>query len=158
MAERADFDGRFDALAGLAYRVAFRLLGQRDEAEEVAQEALARAFASWRRVASYDEPWVARVATNLAIDVHRRRRPSTELKDDVVVPGDLAARVLERHGLIESLRRLPRRQRQVVVLRYLADLSERQVADLLGTTVGSVKQHCHRAMTRLRLDLEATDV
>ena len=50
-----------------------------------------------------------------------------------------------------------RRQREVVVLRYLADLPEREVATLLGTSVGSVKQHCHRAMSRLRLDLEATD-
>ena len=154
MGERGTFDERFDALALIAYRIAFRLLGHRDEAEEVAQETLARAYASWRRVAGYDEPWVARVATNLAIDVWRKRRPTAHLADDdVLVPGDLASRVLERHGLVESLRRLPRRQREVVVLRYLADMSEAQVAELLGTSVGSVKQHCHRALSRLRLEV-----
>lgn len=149
-----DFDRRFDDLAVIAYRVAYRLLGQRDEAEEIAQETLARAFARWRRVAGHDEPWVARVASNLAIDVWRKRRPSVPLDEaHVVVAGDLAASVLERHGLAVSLRRLSRRQREVVVLRYLADLPEAEVAAVLRTSVGSVKQHSHRAMRRLRAEL-----
>ena len=153
MAERGTFEERFGPLAQIAYRVAFRLLGQRDEAEEVAQEALARAYASWRRVAPYDEPWVARVATNLAIDVWRKRRPSTAITDGDIVGGDVAAPVLERHALAESLRRLPRRQREVVVLRYLVDLTEVEVAALLQTSVGAVKSHAHRAMARLRLEV-----
>jgi RNA polymerase sigma factor (sigma-70 family) len=148
------FDHRFEALTAIAYRVGYRLLGDREEAREVAQEAMARAFARWRRIAGYDEAWVARVSTNLAIDRYRRRRPTIPLDELAVgLSADHATTALERHGLVHSLRKLPRRQREVVVLRYLADLPERDVASLLGTTVGSVKQHAHRALSRLRSDL-----
>jgi RNA polymerase sigma-70 factor (ECF subfamily) len=153
------FDERFDVLAALAYRVAYRLLGDRGDAEEVAQEALARAYARWRTVSGHDEPWVVRVATNLAIGRWRKRRPTVPIEDRHApsVP-DLTAAALERRGLVESLRRLPRRQREVVVLRYLADLPEREVAAALDTSVGSVKQHAHRAMARLRADLSLAPV
>jgi RNA polymerase sigma-70 factor (sigma-E family) len=148
---RPDFDRRFDDLAAIAYRVAFRVLGDRGDAEDVAQEALARAFARWRTVSGHAEPWVARVATNLAISRWRRRRPTVPLLDGhgppAVDPGVVA---LDRHGLVVALRALPRRQREVAVLRYLADLPEREVATALGTSVGSVKQHAHRALARLR--------
>jgi RNA polymerase sigma-70 factor (sigma-E family) len=154
MTDRSSFDDRFDDLAALAYRVAYRLLGEREEAQDVAQEALARAYARWHSVAGYAEPWVARVATNLAISQWRKRRPTVPFDDrrdaSAVDPSRLA---LERHGLVQSLRRLPRRQREVIVLRYLADLPERDVARALKTTVGSVKQHAHRALGRLRSEL-----
>lgn len=143
------FEERFDALAAIAYRVAYRILGDRGDAEEVAQEALARAYARWRSVAGHDEPWVARVATNLAIGRYRKRRPLAAL----VEAGAHDRDVLDRIGLVAALQRLPKRQREVLVLRYLADLPERDVADALGTTVGSVKQHAHRATTRLRAEL-----
>lgn len=148
------FDDRFDRLAAVAYRVAFRLLGEREEARDITQEALARAYARWRTVAGYDEAWVARVATNLAIGRWRKRRPTVPIDDrhagSLADPASLA---LERYGLVQTLRRLPARQREVLALRYLADLPEREVARLLKTTVGSVKQHAHRAMTRLRAEL-----
>lgn len=148
------FDERFGELAAIAHRVAYRILGDRADAEEVAQEALARAFARWRSVAGHAEPWVARVATNLAIGRWRKRRPTLSLVDaHGASVDDASALALERHGLVAALERLPRRQREVVVLRYLADLPEKAVAEQLGTTVGSVKQHAHRAMARLRSDL-----
>jgi RNA polymerase sigma-70 factor (ECF subfamily) len=145
------FDDRFDALAAIAYRVAYRILGDREDAAEVAQEALARAYARWRTVAGHDEPWVARVATNLAISRWRRRRPALPLIDAAVHDRD----VLERLGLVAALQQLPRRQREVLVLRYLADLPEREVAAAMGTTVGAVKQLAHRATMRVRAPLAA---
>lgn len=152
--DRPAFDDRFDRLAAIAYRVAFRLLGDREDARDVTQEALARAYARWRTVAGYDEPWVARVATNLAIGLWRRRRPTVPIDDrHAAATEDPAGVALDRHGLVDCLRRLPRRQREVVVLRHLADLPEREVARVLHTTVGSVKQHAHRGMARLRSEL-----
>jgi RNA polymerase sigma-70 factor, ECF subfamily len=148
------FDDRFGPLADVAYRVAFRLLGNRSEAEEVAQEALARAFARWSSVSRYDEPWVARVATNLAIGRWRRRRPTVSFEDrHGSVSANADAHALERLELLRALAVLPRRQREAVALRYLADLPEREVAAAMNTTVGSVKKHTHRALTRLRVDL-----
>ena len=154
----SDFDERFDALAAIAYRVGYRVLGDRGDAEEVAQEAMARAYARWRTVAGHAEPWVARVATNLAIGRWRRRRPTVPIGDTHGPPSaDPSAAALDRHRLAEALRALPRRQRQVVVLRYVADLPERAVADALGTSVGSVKQHAHRGVARLRTHLAEAD-
>jgi RNA polymerase sigma-70 factor (sigma-E family) len=150
----ASFDDRFAALAAVAYRVAYRLLGDRSDAEEIAQEALARAYVRWRKVADHDEPWVARVATNLAIGRWRKRKPTIVFEDELGTPTPGPdALALERVGLIEAIARLPRRQREAVSLRYLADLSEREVAAAMHTTVGTVKQHTYRALARLRVDL-----
>jgi RNA polymerase sigma factor (sigma-70 family) len=92
-----------------------------------------------------------RVTANVALDVLRRsRRP---LPAAVVVEVDPADAAVTRLALAHALRRLPRRQRDVVVLRYLADLSEADVAESLGVSAGSVKQHARRAIDALRRTL-----
>src|SRR5271154_6904136 len=70
------FTAAFAGLYADAYRAAFRLLGNRAEAEDVAQEACARACMRWNRLARHENaaPWVVRVATNLAIDQYRRQQ------------------------------------------------------------------------------------
>ena len=68
------FEEAFEDLYLRAYGVAYQLLGRRSEAEDVAQETLARAFVRWRKVRSYAEAWVVRVAGNLAIDTWRGRQ------------------------------------------------------------------------------------
>jgi RNA polymerase sigma-70 factor (sigma-E family) len=148
----AAYEESFAALYQAAYRVAYRVLGDREEAQDVAQEVLARAFLRWRRIGGYPEAWVARVAGNLAIDRWRRRVRAPELlPPDAVADG----RVAERVDLVRALRALPRRQREVVVLRYLADLPEAAVADHLGCSVGSVKTHASRGLAQLRTRLDA---
>jgi RNA polymerase sigma factor (sigma-70 family) len=146
------FDATFDGLAAVAYRVAFRILGRRAEAEDVAQEALARAYVRWKRVEGHAEPWVARVAANQALKVWRRdqRRAPTAPAE---VGTDTDALTLTRMRLAQALESLPRRQREVVVLRFLADLSEDAVAAHLGCTRGTVKQHSHRGLSKLRVIL-----
>ena len=71
-----EFTEAFDELAQLAYGMAFRVLGSRSEAEEVAQETLTKALVRWRRVQSHARPWVCRVAVNEAIGILRRRHDS----------------------------------------------------------------------------------
>ncbi|MGH9233592.1 MAG: sigma factor, partial [Acidimicrobiales bacterium] len=82
------FEERFAALAAISYRVGYRLVGDRAEAEDLAQEALARAYTSWRKVAGHDEAWVTRVTTNLAIGRWRKYRR--------VVSGDAAGAAATR--------------------------------------------------------------
>ena len=145
------FDQAFEGLYRLAYRVAFRILGDRGDAEDVAQEALARAAVRWSRLKDRPEGWVTRVASNLAIDRYRRRnRPAHTLTGPV---GIVDPHLGERGDLVVALRRLPRRQREAVVLRYLADLSEVQVALEMGCSVGAVKSHGARGLTSLRRHL-----
>lgn len=156
------FGDAFEDLSVVAHRVAYRLLGDRGEAEEVTQEALVRAYLRWRRVGPYAEAWVARVATNLALDQHRRRARQRHHAEAVApttdgAAADHAAGLVSRMELVEGLRRLPRRQREVVALRYLADVSEAETARLLGCTAGTVKQHAHRGLAALRLGLGPPD-
>jgi RNA polymerase sigma-70 factor (ECF subfamily) len=151
------FHGAYPELHRGAYRVAFRLLGNRDEAADVAQEACARAFARWSRVARYEDPaaWVTRVAANLAIDHWRRRRTAARYADRHTDPQGRFDD--ERIDLHRALAKLPRRQRQVVVLRFVADLPERAVASVLGCSVGSVKSHGARGLAALRATLTPED-
>lgn len=147
----AEFDEEFAELAGLAYRVGYRLLGDREEARDIAQETLARAYLRWRRIEGHARAWVGRVSSNLALDVVRRRaRPEPHHDHDTGDPNDLTA---ERLQLVAALSALPRRQRQAVVLRYLADLPEKQVAEELGCSVGSVKSAASRGLAALRESL-----
>jgi RNA polymerase sigma-70 factor (sigma-E family) len=142
------FEEDFADLYRLAYRVAYRLLGGRQDAEDAAQEALARAHLHWSRVHDHPDGWVVRVSANIAIDDLRRRRrpPNSEREPLALVDVYLA----ERIDLARALRRLPRRQREVVVLRYLADWPEAVVADALGCSPGSVKVHASRGLAALR--------
>lgn len=146
------FEDRFDDLAAIAYRVTYRLLGSRPDAEDLTQETLTRAYQRWRKVRGHAEPWVARVAANLALDAIRRdkRRPTVADAgpDDRAAPE--GASVVDRMELVRVLHDLPRRQRETVVLRYLADLPEVDVARELGISVGSVKQHASRGLAALR--------
>ncbi len=145
------FDEVFPRLYTDAFRVAVRLLGNRSEAEDVAQEACARAYSRWSSVHDYAEPWCVRVAGNLALDALRARSRAARRDDrlraeSVSAPGS----VDDRLDLYAALQRLPRRQRDVVVLRYLGDQSEQQTAATLGCSVGTVKTHASRGLSRLR--------
>src|SRR5271156_1381763 len=142
------FELAFADLYRLAYRVAFRILGDRSEAEDVAQEALARAALRWSRLHERPEGWVCRVASNQAIDRYRRRRRQLYVPAGPV--GIVDERLGERGDLVTALRKLPRRQREVVVLRYLADFSEADVAVALGCSVGTVKSQASRGLSALR--------
>jgi RNA polymerase sigma-70 factor (sigma-E family) len=147
------FEEAFPDLYRLAYRVSFRVLGDRGDAEDVAQEALARAHIRWAHLREKPEGWVVTVATNLSIDRHRRRRRLSSLVNEPLALVDV--HMSERIDLARALRRLPRRQREVVVLRYLADWSERDVALSLGVSAGAVKSHASRGLAALRQHLDA---
>lgn len=142
------FEAFFRAVFPRAFGVANRILVNRAAAEDAAAEALARAYADWGNVSSFEhrEAWVLRVATNLALDAARRRRPEQEPPPSPVVE-DVAT---DRVAIASAMRRLPRRQREIVALRHLAGMSESEVAGTLGLAPGTVKAHGHRAMTALR--------
>jgi RNA polymerase sigma factor (sigma-70 family) len=145
----ADFDSLFRELYVPAYSVAFRILRDRQDAEDAASEALARTLASWRRLqgVEYQRAWVLRVTANVAIDVIRRRRPSAGEAADAPARAESPD---DRLVLAVALRKLPRRQREVLVLRFFADMTEAQVAEHLKISQGAVKQHARRGLEALR--------
>jgi RNA polymerase sigma-70 factor (sigma-E family) len=148
------FEESFEELYARAYGVAYQLVGRRSEAEDVAQETLARAFVRWRSIRSYAEAWVVQVAGNLAIDGWRRVRRLDHSADADNSPAAVAAGPNpHRVDLQRALHKLSRRQRDVLVLRFLADLPEADVARALGCSAGSVKQHSSRGLAALRKSL-----
>ena len=119
------------------------------EAEEAVAEAFARAWSSWRTVRDLRSPtaWVVRTAINANISWWRKRR--REVVADV--PPDRPTAELEGStDLVAAVRRLPPRQREVVVLRYLLDLDTAATADWLGIAPGTVTAHLHHALHALR--------
>jgi len=145
------FRAAFVELWPAARRVARRLLGDQAAADDVAAEALARVFARWDRLESlpHRNAWAMRVTANLALDSLRRRRPSVAPAAAAHPQDALAVRL----ALVAALRELPSRQREVVVLRYLADYSEQDVANALGIAPGSVRTHMQRGLESLRRHL-----
>jgi RNA polymerase sigma-70 factor (sigma-E family) len=143
------FDFTFAQLFPRAFRLTYRLLGDRAAAEDAAAEALARAFADWKRVAElpYLDAWVLRVATNIALDQIRRRKHLGTVSPAPVEEEDAHA---VRIALWAALRALPHRQREIVVLRYIAGLTEGEVAQLLGLSLGTVETHVTRGRAALR--------
>ena len=143
-----EFEEVFDRMFSRAMRVAYRVLGSPSAAEDVAAEALARTYARWSRVRDLPhlDAWVLRVAGNLAIDEVRRKR----VRAEPPAPIDPSDAITLRVSLGATLRKLPRRQRDVIVLRYLSGLSENETATALGISLGTVRTHTTRALRSLR--------
>ncbi len=137
------------------YRSALLLTGAPESAEDLAQTALARAYASWRRVSAADDPvaYVHRMLLNAFLS-ERRRRSSTELP--VAETPDRPAATADhdtRLALLAALDTLAPLDRAVVVLRYWEDRSLDQTASTLGLTPAAVKNRSLRALRRLRTRL-----
>ncbi|WP_309236989.1 SigE family RNA polymerase sigma factor [Actinomadura sp. BRA 177] len=135
-------------------RTATRLAGDRAEAEDLLQAALAKTYVAWDRIqdrAAVDG-YVRRAMVNTQISWWRRRKldiyPTDRVPDRPVE--DHTDRSEMHDALGRALDRLPKRQRLAVMLRYYEDMSEREIAEVLGISVGTVKSTVSRAMTRLR--------
>jgi RNA polymerase sigma-70 factor (sigma-E family) len=154
----ADDDSGFQEFVDLRYgdllRVAYLLTGSVHDAEDLVQSALLKVMRRWRRV---DDPfaYLRRAMANQHISLWRRVR-SRELVGVEILEragDDFAGRVALRNTVVAALRGLPPRTRVVVVLRYLDDMPETEVAALLGWPVGTVKSHASRGLARLRAAL-----
>lgn len=135
-------------------RMAFLLTGDAHRAEELVQQALVRTYVAWPRARDRDPlAYARRVLANARIDTWRKRRREVLVDHADLPPGrddGPGDRHADRDLLVRALARLPERRRRVVVLRYLLDLGEREVADDLGISVGAVKSAASRGLAQLR--------
>ena len=152
--------GRWPAMVRLAYG----LTGDLGHAEDVAQAAFARAYASWTRVARTGDPdaYVRRIVINCNNSRFRKRRVAESLVDAVPEPaGRAAAGPADAFGdseaLLRALRALGPRQRAVIVLRFWMDMSEAETAAALNCSVGTVKSQASRALAALRGSAELVE-
>ena len=143
----------FPRLLRFAYHVGYRFRGgDTTFAEDVAQEALTRAYAAWNRIRDHPnlEAWITTTAFHVSLELSRQQqragRPQTSTPVDV--PGD-EQRVADADELAHALRRLSARQQQVLMWRYYFDESVQQTAGRLGLTESKVKDATHEAVTKL---------
>jgi RNA polymerase sigma-70 factor (sigma-E family) len=137
------------------YRTILAVTGDAGTAEDVTAEAFARAWASWHKVRQHPAPraWVIRTALNANISSWRRTRREMPLADYHEAAGrDEFNNSAVDPALMTALRRLPRRQREVVALRIFLDLNSATTATVLGIAPGTVMAHMARAMGSLRAE------
>ncbi|WP_312881492.1 SigE family RNA polymerase sigma factor [Actinomadura alba] len=155
-AQHEEFRDYVAARGPTLLRAAMLLTSDRAEAEDLLQSALAKTYLAWDRIndrAAVDG-YVRRAMVNTQISWWRRRKlevyPTDELPEQ---PVDDHTRRSELHDALgRALDKLPKRQRLAVMLRYYEDMSEAEIADILGISVGTVKSTVSRAMAKLRED------
>lgn len=152
-AQRAGVDDSFDAFYrreyGAVVALVYALSGSRAAAEDLAQDAFLATHRVWARVVHYDDPggFVRRVALNRAISAARRLAAETRALARLSARARPVLEPLDAPGaeFWSVVRSLPRRQAQVVVLRYLEDRADDDIARILGCSEATVRVHMHRA-------------
>ncbi|QMU67138.1 SigE family RNA polymerase sigma factor [Streptacidiphilus sp. P02-A3a] len=151
------YQAHYRSLLGLAAL----LLDDTASCEDVVQEAFIRVHAARRRVREPDKTlaYLRQTVVNLSRSTLRRRILGLRLLQkpmpDMASAEEGAYDALERDQLLQAMRGLQRRQREVLVLRYFADMTEAQVADSLGISIGSVKAYGSRGLAALRQSMDS---
>jgi RNA polymerase sigma-70 factor (ECF subfamily) len=150
----AIFDGHWQRV----WRAAYAVAGDRELANDAAQDAFIRAGAAHHRFDRLRpiEPWLVRIAVNRAIDLVRAR--GREVGRDELSESFAFDPQLPDEELSAALRRLGPERRAVIALHYWLDYTTPEIAEVLGVPVGTVNSRLARALRDLRLDLEARNV
>ena len=129
------------------------------DARDLTDEAFVRALLHWRRVSAMASPvaWTVTVGRNLARRRHRRAAMERRLLRLARAGSSHEPSLPERPDVWSAIERLPVRQRDAMVLRYVEDRTEMETAELLGCSVGTVKSQCSKALAKLRLDSSLED-
>jgi RNA polymerase sigma-70 factor (sigma-E family) len=139
-------------------RTAYLLTGNAADAEDLVQSALAKTYLAWDRIEDRGalDGYVRRAMVNTHISWWRRRRleeyPTDEIPDRAVADDSGTSDLADT--LRRAVDRLPQRMRAAVVLRYFEDMTEAEVADVLGVSLGTVKSTVSRAVAKLRIDVD----
>lgn len=169
--ERQPAGGALDADAALTalytahyrrlVRLAALLIDDVATSEEIVQDAYVKMHAAWRRIRDPHaaEAYLRTTVVNLSRSRMRHRQVAERHPErpapDAASAEEGAMAALERQAVLSALRALPDRQRECLVLRYYGDLSEAQIAETMGISVGAVKSHASRGMAALRAALGA---
>ncbi len=154
------------------FQISYRMLGNRHEAEDIAQEAFLRAFVN---IHSYNtefkfSTWLYRITTNLCIDRIRKKKPSYYLDAEVAgteglnmysqipsttrLPEDDVESLELQDTIQKEIMKLPEKYRSVIVLKYIEELSLKEISDILDMPLGTVKTRIHRGREALRKRLQ----
>jgi RNA polymerase sigma-70 factor (sigma-E family) len=132
-------------------RTAYLLTGNHADAEDLVQSALIKVVPKWGRIADNPEPYVRQVLARESVNRWRLRRWREVHTERLPEAAETTVDVAGREALRVALAALAPRQRAVIVLRYYEDLTERETAEALGISIGTVKSQARDALARLRL-------
>ena len=155
MDDEEEFANFVRSHSGDLQRMAWLLTGDWSSSQDLVQSSLTKTWQRWQSIRRRDAPeaYVRQVMLRTFL-AWRRRRWVGEVAlgwlPEEADGGDVANDVVQHEAVVAALRRLPRKQRAVIVLRYFADLSERTTAEALRCSVGTVKSQSARALTTLR--------
>jgi RNA polymerase sigma-70 factor (sigma-E family) len=152
--QSVDFDEFVAARSTRLLRTAYLLTRDHALAEDLLQTALTKAWFAWSRIEQDPEPYVRKILVNTFASWWRRKWNGEQAFAEPPEPEPARGpdAVDERQDLWAAMGRLPRRQRAVVVLRFVEDLSEAETARLLGISPGTVKSQTSKALAKLRVD------
>jgi RNA polymerase sigma-70 factor (sigma-E family) len=162
-ADEADYAEFYSSAWPHLFRLTFAICGDVGQAEDAVQSALGKAYASWHRVSSarHPEAYVRKMAVNELLGVRRRSWWKAERSGyvpEVEISDSAEQAMVDRADLWAGLLSLAPRQRAVLVLRYFEDLSEQQIAEVLGCSRGTVKSQASDALATLRHRYAAADL
>jgi RNA polymerase sigma-70 factor, ECF subfamily len=150
--DTADFDAFYTAAVRRVVLYLYAACGDRSEAQDIAQEAFARAWQHWPKVTRYDDPeaWVRTVAWRLMANRWRglRRRLAAHARLGPP-PAATAGPSPDRVAVLDAMQHLPKPQRRAIALHYLLDMSVNDIAETTGVPAGTVKAQLSRARTTL---------
>jgi len=153
------------------YQLGYRMLGNRHEAEDIAQEAFIRAYVN---IKSFNQDlkfstWLFRIATNLCIDRIRKKKPDyyldaevsgtdgltmySQLSSDTPLPETELESLELQESVQKEILKLPEKYRSVIVLKYIEELSLNEISEILDLPLGTVKTRIHRGREALRQQL-----
>ncbi|RFU61460.1 RNA polymerase sigma factor SigW [Bacillus sp. V59.32b] len=153
------------------FQICFRMLGNRHEAEDMAQEAFLRAYVN---IQSFNinmkfSTWLYRIATNLCIDRIRKKKPDfyldaevagaegldmySQIAADTALPEDEVESLELQETIQAEILKLPEKYRSPIVLKYIEELSLKEISEILDLPVGTVKTRIHRGREALRNQL-----
>jgi RNA polymerase sigma-70 factor (ECF subfamily) len=173
--DRVRFEEEALELADQMYRVARRLVGSREEAEDLVQDAYARAFRSWRsfRPGTNLRAWLFRILTNLNIDRGRREQRAPDMQpieegdyylynrleeNGAAADVDEVVERLSQDSIVQALSAVPHDFRDVIVLVDIGDFSYQDAAQILDIPVGTVMSRLHRGRRLLKQELAESTV
>lgn len=153
------------------FQLCYRILGNRHEAEDMAQEAFIRAYVN---ISSFNidlkfSTWLYRIATNLCIDRIRKKKPDyyldaevsgtdgltmySQVASDTILPEDEIESLELQETIQREITKLPEKYRSVIVLKYIEELSLNEISEILDIPLGTVKTRIHRGREALRHQL-----
>lgn len=153
------------------FQICFRMLGNRQEAEDLSQEAFVRAFVNIRsfNIDMKFSTWIYRIATNLCIDRLRKKKPDyyldaevsgteglnmySQIASDIALPEEEVESLELQETIQIEIMKLPEKYRSVIVLKYIEELSLKEISEILDLPVGTVKTRIHRGREALRKQL-----